>query len=83
MRRLPALVTVVLVSACTLRSDAPGLPPQAPLRAAAVAVRRGGMLYVANELSNSIYVYSRVRHAVRKITKGVDQPLAVAVDGSG
>jgi sugar lactone lactonase YvrE len=84
MRRLPALVTVVLVSACTMRSGAPGLPPQAPLRAASSRFAADGVMYVANELSNSIYVYKVGGNTpLRKITQGVDQPLTVAVDGSG
>ncbi|MGA8661566.1 MAG: hypothetical protein WA428_00010 [Candidatus Cybelea sp.] len=84
MRRLPALATVVLVSACTLRSGAPALPPQAPLQAAVSRFAADGVLYVANELGNSIYVYQLASNARwRKITKGIDQPLAVAVDRSG
>jgi sugar lactone lactonase YvrE len=84
MRRLPALATVVLVSACTLRSGAPALPPQAPLQAAVSRFAGDGLLYVANELGNSIYVY-KVGGSIplRKIRSGIDQPLTVAVDRSG
>jgi sugar lactone lactonase YvrE len=86
MRRLPALATIVLVSACTTRSGMPALPPpsQSLLHAAASRLTADGVLYVANELGNSIYVY-KVGGSIplRKITKGIDQPLAVAVDGSG
>ncbi|MFZ0575714.1 MAG: hypothetical protein WAM02_13680, partial [Candidatus Cybelea sp.] len=72
MRRLPALATVVLVSACTLRSGAPALPPQAPLQAAVSRFAADGVLYVANELGNSIYVYQLASNARwRKITKGI------------
>jgi len=84
MRRLPALATIFLVSACTMRSGAPGLPPQASPRAAAARVAADGVLYVANELGNSIYVYKAGGNTpLRKITSGIDQPLTVAVDRSG
>ena len=84
MRRLPALATIVLVSACTMRSSAPALLPQTPLQAAVSRFAADGVLYVANELGNSIYVY-KVGGSIplRKITSGIDQPLSVAVDRSG
>ena len=84
MRRLPALATAALVSACTLRSGAPGLPPQAPLQVAESEFAADGVFYVANELGNSIFVYKVGGSSpLRKITQGIDQPFTVAVDRSG
>ena len=82
MRRLPALATAALVSACTLRSGAPVMPRRL-VAADESEFAADGVLYVANELGNSIFVYKVGGSSpLRKITSGIDQPITVAVDRS-
>jgi serine/threonine-protein kinase len=80
LRRL-ALAAALSLAACAGRLGAPPLPPQVTPQSVAPAAKE---LYVALLQGNAVYVYEPGDNSpMRKITQGINEPIALAQDAAG